>query len=549
MRYLLFTIFAIPIGCTTVQTLPLASPTFTASHGIVVSVSPGASVVGRDVLARGGNAIDAAVATAFALAVTFPEAGNLGGGGFMLIHFPDNRAPVVIDYREAAPAAGTPEMFFKKEDRTAHRLIGVPGTVRGLGLAHEKRGKLPWRDLVLPAVRLAREGFAVNADLANSLNRVLAANPDKHELQRIFGNHTWKPGDVLRQPDLADTLQLIADRGPDGFYTGPVADRIVAEMERGGGLITKSDLANYRPQIRTPIHGQYRGYDIYAPPPPSSGGVALVEMLNILSGFDLAQHGRYSPPTLHLMTEAMRRAYADRAKFLGDNANPQPLLNADYAAKLAASIDPNKATPSESLAGEIPLRDEPQNTTHFSVIDADGVAVSNTYTLEDSFGGKIVVPGAGFLLNNELGDFNPQPGVTTRTGQIGTSPNLPAPGKRPLSSMTPTIVTRDGKVVLATGSPGGRTIINTVLCVLVNYIDYRMPPRQCVDSPRHHHQWFPDRIQAEPGVPREGLENLGHKFDPTARRQGDAHSIFYDPPSGQWIGVADTRRAGAAAGY
>jgi gamma-glutamyltranspeptidase/glutathione hydrolase len=516
---------------------------------MVVSVSPDASVVGRDVLARGGNAIDAAVATAFALAVTFPEAGNLGGGGFMLIHFPDNHAPVVIDYRETAPAAASPDMFFKKEDRTAHRLVGVPGTVRGLALAHENRGKLPWRVLLLPAIRLAREGFPVNADLASSLNRVLAANADKQELQRIFGNHSWKPGDVLRQPDLAETLQLIADHGADAFYTGPIADSIVTEMQRGGGLITKADLANYRPQLRTPIHGQYRGCSIYAPPPPSSGGVALVEMLNILSHFDLAQHDRYSSQTLHLMTEAMRRAYADRAKFLGDNADPQSLLDTDHAARLAASIDPNKATASESLAAEITLRDEPQNTTHFSIIDAEGIAVSNTYTLEDSYGGKIVVPGAGFLLNNELGDFNPQPGVTTRTGQIGTTPNLPAPGKRPLSSMTPTIVTKDGKVVLVTGSPGGRTIINTVLCVLVNYIDYHMPPRQCIDSPRHHHQWFPDRIQAEQGVPREGLERLGHKFDPTARRQGDAHSIFYDPATGQWIGLADTRRAGAAAGY
>jgi gamma-glutamyltranspeptidase/glutathione hydrolase len=515
---------------------------------MVVSVSPDASVVGRDVLARGGNAIDAAVATAFALAVAFPEAGNLGGGGFMLVRYPDDNC-FVVDYRETAPAAASPDMFFKKEDRTPHRLVGVPGTVRGLALAHENRGKLRWRDLVLPAVRLAREGFPINADLANSLNRVLAANPDKKELQRVFGNHTWKPGDILRQPDLADTLQLIADRGPDAFYIGPVADRIVAEMQRGGGLITKPDLANYRPQIRSPLHGQYRGYDIYAPPPPSSGGVALVEMLNILSHFDLAQHDRYSPQTLHLMTEAMRRAYADRAKFLGDNAEPQHLLVTKYAKNLAASIDSNKATRSELLAGEIPLRDEPQNTTHFSIVDADGISVSNTYTLEDSYGGKIVVPGAGFFLNNELGDFNPQPDVTTKTGQIGTTPNLPAPGKRPLSLMTPTIVTKDGKVVLVTGSPGGRTIINTVLCVLVNYIDYHMPPRQCIDSPRHHHQWFPDRIQAEQGVPREELEKLGHKFDPTVRRQGDAHSIFYDPSTGQWIGVADTRRAGAAVGY
>lgn len=511
--------------------------------------------MGAEVLHRGGNAIDAAVATAFALAVTFPEAGNIGGGGFMLIHFPDARPPVFIDYRETAPAAVTAQTFSKKEDRTPHRLAGIPGTVRGLALAHQRYGKLRWRDLIQPAIHLAADGFNVNADLADALNRVTKAHPDKPELQRIFGKPTWKAGDQLIQSDLARSLQLIADAGPDAVYTGPLADLLVAEMARGDGLITKADLANYRAQIRTPLRSSYRGYEIIAAPPPSSGGACLIEMFNILENFNLAEHDRFSIPTLHLMTEAMRRAYADRAKDLGDpDDQPITIHLADYAKQLAATIDLHKATPSAALAGDIPLRDEPENTTHFSVVDSSGIAVANTYTLEESFGGKIVVPGAGFLLNDELGDFNPQPGTTTRTGQIGTPPNLAAPGKRPLSSMSPTIVLKDGRVVLVTGSPGGRTIINTVFCVLVNYIDFHMTPADCISAPRHHHQWFPDRIVPETALAHDHpqalaeLNEMGHQIAPAVRHQGDAHSIFRDPTTGQWIGVPDPRRAGAAAG-
>jgi gamma-glutamyltranspeptidase/glutathione hydrolase len=547
MRLLLLALCVVALGC---------ASSVTAPKGAVVSASGDASLVGRDVMARGGNAVDAAVATAFALAVTFPEAGNLGGGGFMLIHFSDGREAVFIDYRETAPAAVDANTFFKKEDRTPHRLAGVPGTVRGLALAHEKYGKLPWRELVLPAVRLAREGFAVNADLAASLTRVLAAHEDKAELQRVFGRTAWHEGDRLVQHDLAKTLQLIADSGADAFYTGPTADLLVAEMQRGGGLITKADLAGYRARVREPLRGSYRGYEIIGAPPPSSGGTCIIEMLSILENFDLGAHERFSSQTLHLMTEAMRRAYADRARSLGDPdfvANPGHASG--YAKELAATIDLRGATPSADLAGNLPLRDEPENTTHFSVVDGGGMAVSNTYTLEDSFGGKIVVPGAGFLLNNELGDFNPQPGVTTRSGQIGTAANVAAAGKRPLSSMSPTIVLKDGRVVLVTGSPGGRTIINTVLCVLINYMDYHMSPRECVAAPRHHHQWFPDRIVPEAALAQEHapalaeLRSMGHAIAPAVRHQGDAHSIFRDPKSGEWIGVADPRRAGSAAGF
>lgn len=558
MRWLTPLLLLLP-ACSAPLSLPPPADTVTAKHGVVVSVSTDASVIGRDTLARGGNAIDAAVATAFALAVTFPEAGNIGGGGFMLIHFPD-RNPAFIDYRETAPAAVHERTFYKPQDRTPHRLAGVPGTARGLALAHSKYGKLPWRDLVTPAIQLARDGFVLDRDQANALNRVLRDHPKMAELQRVFAPPAgqWKPGDKLLQPDLAKTLQLIADNGPDAFYTGPVADQIVAEMKRGGGLINHQDLVNYQPRLRTVLRTRYRGFDVLLPPPPSSGGVAINQMLHTLEPLNLRKSSRFSTRTIHLMAEAMRRAFADRARFLGDPDPAVPLLFKQQTSE----IDPNRATSSDSLAPEIQLRDEPEHTTHFSIVDAYGIAVSNTYTLEQSFGGKVVVSGAGFLLNNELGDFNPQPGITTRTGQIGTAPNLPAPGKRPLSSMTPTIVLKNGQPILITGSPGGRTIINTVLCILVNRLDYDLPPTLCIDAPRQHHQWFPDQLALEkPRPPRTApptgyrdtvdsaaLKNIGHKLVERTS-QGDAHSIFYDPATRSWIGVADPRRSGAAAGY
>jgi gamma-glutamyltranspeptidase/glutathione hydrolase len=560
MRYIFLALCTLSLACTSPRKLVLADAPTLTSNALVVTVSSPASRAGAQVLKDGGNAVDAAVATAFALAVTFPEAGNIGGGGFMLIHFPGGRDPVFIDYRETAPASMTADTFSRKEDRTPHRLVGIPGTVHGLALAHEKYGKLEWRDLVLPAVRLAREGFALDADGANALNRVLAANKDKAELQRVFAKPDatpWRAGERLMQPLLANTLQHIADGGPETFYSGPIADQLVAEMKRGNGLITAQDLSGYKAQVRLPLRGSFGGYDIHTAPPPSSGGTAILEMLNILDAANLTQHPRFSAPALHLITEAMRRAFADRAKYLGDPAfakYPPQLTTPVHAKALAASIDPQKATPSLDLAGDVAVRDEPQNTTHFSVLDAGGMAVSNTYTLEESFGGKVVVQGAGFLLNNELGDFNPQPGVTTKTGQIGTPPNLAAPGKRPLSSMTPTIVTKEGRPVLITGSPGGRTIINTVLCVLLNRLAYNMPPRESIDAPRQHHQWLPDRLQIEPALAKDhaaaidALRTMGHTIDPTPRRQGDAHSIFYDPATKTWIGVADRRRSGSAAG-
>jgi gamma-glutamyltranspeptidase / glutathione hydrolase len=542
----------------------LARPARAVEHdvhvrkGVVVAVSPPAADVGLAILKKGGNAVDAAVATAFAQAVTYPAAGNIGGGGFMVIHPAGGKEkPVVIDYRETAPAAATATMFHKGETWYSHRAVGVPGSVRGLALAHQRFGRLPWKDLVLPAVKLAEEGFLVDDTLAGSLNWIVSASDGFPELQRVLGKHgksDWEAGDRLTQKELARTLRLIAEQGPDAFYRGPISNLIVAEMKSGHGLITHADLAGYRAHARVPIHGTYRGFDIYGPPPPSSGGTCLVLMLNILENFDLKKMGRYSPETLHLLAETMRRAYCDRARHLGDSdfvKVPAHLTSKEYARHLAASIDFHKATRSEDLAKDIPLTKEGDSTTHFSVIDRDGMAVSNTTTLERSYGSRVVVKGAGFLLNNEMIDFNWYPGVTTRDGTIGTKANQIAPRKRMLSSQTPTIVARDGRVVLITGSPGSRTIINTVLNVVINVIDFGMDGRAAVDAPRLHHQWFPDELRFEGGREHEAaikkLRALGHRV--LGISQGDAHTIWVDPKTGIYHGAADKRIDGKASGY
>jgi gamma-glutamyltranspeptidase/glutathione hydrolase len=536
---------------------PAQNKALAAKSGLVVTVSAPASDAGLVILKEGGNAVDAAVATAFALAVTYPQAGNLGGGGFMVVHPADGK-PVVIEYRETAPGAATRDMFAKgKPDRYGHLVVGVPGTVRGMALAHQKYGKLPWKTLVMPAVRLAEKGFTLDAHVAKSLNAILKDGKDFAELQRVFSHpkgEKWAAGDKLVQPDLAKTLRLIADNGPDAFYTGLIADQLAAEMKTGGGLITKEDLAKYQAKERQPIHGKFRGHDVYGPPPPSSGGIALVEMLNILENFDLKKQGRWSPATLHLLTETMRRAYYDRAKYLGDAdfvEIPKHLTGPAYAKNLASEIDLTKATRSEDLARDIPLSAEGESTTHFSVIDRDGMAVSNTYTLEQSFGSRVVVKGAGFLLNNEMGDFNWRPGFTDRTGNIGTEPNTIAPGKRMLSSMTPTIVAKNGKVVLVTGSPGGRTIINTVLCVVLNVIEFDRDIQSAVAAPRSHPAWFPDKMHFD-GLTQhpqrvKKLQAMGHQIDQF--RQGDAHSIWVDRQTSSYHGAADKRLSGKAAGY
>ncbi len=528
-------------------------------HGMVVAVSPPGSEAGLATLKKGGNAVDAAVATALAMAVTWPSAGNLGGGGFMVIHPAAGKGePVVIDYREKAPLAATKKMFSKDDSVYSHKAVGVPGTVAGLYLAHQRFGKLPWKDVVKPAIELADDGFLMNEALASSLNNIITFSDGFPELQHCLGKNegkqTWRAGDRLVQKDLAKTLKLIAEKGPDGFYKGSVAELFAVEMKRGNGLITRDDLAAYQAKERKPIHGTYRGYDVYGPPPPSSGGTCLVLMLNMLENFDLKKNDRYSAETLHLLLETMKRAYCERARHLGDAdfvTVPAHLTTKEFAKKLAASIDRDKATRSEDLAPDIKIAGEGDSTTHFSVIDKDGMGVSNTYTLERSYGSRIIVKGAGFLLNNEMMDFNWIPGTTTREGLIGTAANQIEPGKRMLSSQTPTIVAKDGKVVLLTGSPGSRTIINTSLQVVVNVIDFGMDIQAAVDAPRLHHQWMPDHARFEgtheyPEAVKK-LRAMGHKVVGT--KQGDAHSILVDPKTGTYRGAADKRIDGKAAGY
>lgn len=541
----------------------LATPLFaapphdaTSTGGMVVSVSPPATDVGVDILKKGGNAVDAAVAVGFAEAVTWPEAGNIGGGGFMVVYPGGKAKPVVFDYREMAPAGAKPDMFVKGINYQSAVTAGVPGTVRGFELAHKTLGKLKWAEVVAPAVKLAEDGFPVTDGLAKRLNGVLADKKTTNaEFARVFGKkEPWKAGEILKQPDLAKTLKLIAEKGADGFYTGPVADLITKEMKESGGLISTDDLKGYKAVQREPIVGTYRGYDVIAAPPPSSGGITLLLALNMLETQDVKKHPWGSAQTTHVVAEAMRRGFAERAKYLGDPdfvKIPAHLTGKDHAKKLFADFDPNKATKSESLTGDIKIADGGPDTTHYGVVDVDGMAVSNTYTLENAFGCRVVVRGAGFILNNEMTDFNHKPGVTTKTGGIGTDANVIAPGKRMLSSMCPTILAKDGKAVLVTGSPGGRTIINTVLGVVVNVADYGAGVRTAVDAPRLHHQWFPDKITLEdrPGFEEleKALKAKGHAVG-KVKGQGDGHSIWIDSKTGMRTGAADKRLDGAAKG-
>jgi gamma-glutamyltranspeptidase/glutathione hydrolase len=527
-----------------------------------VSVSRPASDVGIAILKRGGNAVDAAVAMGFALGVTYPAAANIGGGGFMLVHpAPGDGEPVAFDYREAAPTGVFPTMYSRTESQYSERAVAVPGTVSGLALAHKRFGKLPWSQLLPPAIALAREGFLLDGFFAVLLNDTLAAAPEKAEFQRVFGKPgggLWQPGDRLIQPDLARTLQLLANSGPEVFYRGNIAGEIVAEMERGNGFITTNDLANYSAIERRPLTTRYRGYDVFVPPPLSSGGIVLLEELNMLETFDVKSWGRWSPKTFHVMVEAMRRASVDRARYVGDPAFveiPAKLTTREYARQLAKTIDLNHATRSADLAAEIPLSSESENTTHFSVIDSKGMAVANTYTLERIWGSRIVVKGTGILLNNQMRAFNLFPGITTNSGTIGTVPNLIAPGKRPISSMTPTIVAKDGRVFLVTGSPGSRAIPHTVLGIVENVIDFGMTIQQAVDAPRLSHQWLPDQITFEaperfPDL-MKALTAMGQNIIRTGPLpQGDAHTILVRKP-GDYIGVTDRRRnsESSASGY
>ncbi len=531
--------------------------------GAVVSTTSLASDAGASILKRGGNAVDAAVATAFALAVTHPSAGNIGGGGFMVIR-PATGPAITIDYRERAPLKSTPTMYLdsagkiaRQRTATGYLAPGVPGTVRGLALAHKKYGKLPWADVVMPAVILAEKGFALPDGLARSLNREVAGRmadyPASVAAYGKPGGGEWQKGDTIVLKDLGRTLRAIATKGPNVFYTGWIADSIAASMTAGGGLISKADLAAYQAKVRTPVRGTYRGFELISMPPPSSGGVAMIEMLNILEHFDLASLGPRSPKTYHLLIEAMRRAYLDRARYLGDpdfvKMPLDKLMSKSYAKTLAASIDTAHASSSVELGKDIITQiasTESDETTHFSVVDKNGMAVANTYTLEGGFGSHVVVSGTGFLLNNEMGDFNKKPGETNLTGDIGTPANQIAPGKRMLSSMTPTIVTKNGKLFLVTGSPGGRTIINTVTEIVLNATVFGMNARQAVDAPRLHHQWLPDEVTFErtgaDSATVKALEALGHKVR-IGGTQGDGNSIMYDAKT-RTSSAANDRRSG-----
>ena len=534
-----------------------------AAHGMVVSEEATASTVGVDVLRAGGGAVDAAIATAFALAVVYPGAGNIGGGGF-IVYRPASGDPVAYDFREMAPQAAAPTMFLTggKYDPAKHHgghlAVGVPGTVAGLHLAWADHGKLPWERLLQPAIELARDGFPLSESSAASLARVLPSMKNYPASIAQFSNNgvPYGPGEVFRQPDLARTLARIATQGPAGFYDGETARLIEREMAANGGLITRADLKAYRPERRVPLRGTYRGHEILSMPPISSGGTALIQMLNVLEGYDLAANGWGSAQNTHLMIEAMRRAYADRARHLGDPAfNPSMpigrLISKEHAASLRATIRPDRASVSSPASFEWPP--ESGETTHFSVVDAARNAVSLTYTLEAGYGSKIVVPGAGFLLNNEMGDFNAGPGLTDAAGLIGTEPNLAAPGKRMLSSMTPTIVAKDGQLVMLTGAQGGRTIIATVLHTILNVIDHGMNAQEAVDAARFYHQWLPDTVVYERrGLSPDTLSILrarGHRLD-AIDAQGSAEVIVVEPRGGRLAGGADRRQAGAAAaGY
>jgi gamma-glutamyltranspeptidase/glutathione hydrolase len=544
----------------------------TITKHVVVAQEAHAADVGRNVLRAGGNAIDAAVATAFALSVTVPEAGNLGGGGFLVAYLADRREVVTVDFRETAPRSASPRMYLDSDDkpRPRHRAgawaAGVPGTVRGLGLAHARWGKLAWADLVQPAARLARQGFPISADLAGSLNSQLGEQKntktghrddrdrlaDFTESVSAFARPdgaAWKAGDRLIQSDLAATLQRIAAAGHDEFYTGRTAQLIARYMEEKDGRITADDLTAYQARLRPPVHTTFRGCDVWSMGPPASGGVVLCQMLNILERFDLKADGAQAPRTVHRITEAMRRAFFTRAESLGDPdfvAVPtNELVSKAAADKLARSIG-DRATPSASLAPFAVLPAESDHTTHFSTIDAAGNAVALTYTLEDSYGAKAVVAGAGILLNNEMGDFNLIPDRTDTSGRIGTPANIIAPGKRMLSSMTPTIVLRNGKVRIVTGSPGGRTIPNTTLWVILGVLEFGLDPRAAVDAPRTHHQWFPDVLLLEgeswTETVRTELAAMGHHWR-SIDRLGIANTIVVDPSTGQIHGIADRRRS------
>ncbi|MEO1193728.1 MAG: gamma-glutamyltransferase [Pseudomonadota bacterium] len=536
-----------------------------AEQGMVASQEALATEAGVEILRQGGNAVDAAAAVALALAVTLPRAGNLGGGGFMIIHEAASGETHALDYREMAPGKASRDMFLDADGNAVSRksrfsglAIGVPGTVAGLDLALKRFGTMTLAEVAQPAIALA-EGITITASLADSLKALEGRLKSWPSSAKVFfkpDGSFYEPGDTLVQADLAATLRAIAAEGPAGFYQGPVAEKIAAAVQEAGGIMTEADLAAYEAKLRAPIRGSYRGYEVLSMPPPSSGGIHIVQILNILEGFPIGYLGFNGAETIHLMAEAMKLAYADRSEHLGDSDFvPVPLeglISKTYAAELRSQIDRFSAQPAEVIKPGRPQPFESNETTHFSVVDADGNAVSNTYTINFSYGTGLVAEGTGVLLNNEMDDFSAKPGVPNAYGLIGGEANAVEAGKRPLSSMSPTIVMKDGKPYLVTGSPGGSRIITTVLQIIMNVIDHDMNIAEATAAPRVHHQWLPDSLRVEEGLSPDTLRllsEMGHDIR-ESWAMGSTQSIMIDPETGLRLGASDPRRAGAlTAGY
>jgi len=534
----------------------------TSTQGMVSTSHTLATEVALQVLKDGGNAVDAAVTAGFALAVTQPRSGNIGGGGFMLIAPGDGTAPEAIDYRETAPAAATEDLFLDEDgnvdqnrSRFTHKAAGVPGTVAGLALALERHGSISLKQALAPAIKLASDGFVVPRRFSEGLEQArerMTRWPATLETFYKEDGSAWQPGERFRQPELAATLQRIADQGTDGFYKGETARLIAAEMASNDGLITEADLAGYEPAIRTPVHGTYRGHDIYSMSPPSSGGIHIVQILNILEGFPIGKYGHNSASAIHHMAEAMKLAYADRTQYLGDtdfvDVPVAGLISKGYAEELRGTINADKTRPASEIKPGQPAAYESPETTHFSVVDRWGNAVSNTYTINFSYGSGITVAGAGFLLNNEMDDFSAKPGVPNAYGLIGGAANKIEPGKRMLSSMSPTVVRKNGRNFLVTGSPGGSRIITTTLQVIMNVIDHGMNIQSAVSVPRIHHQWLPDQIRVEQGISADTvklLQSKGHTVV-TDSAMGAIQSIMIGE-DGTLYGGADPRRSTSSA--
>ncbi|MGA7160755.1 MAG: gamma-glutamyltransferase [Bacteroidota bacterium] len=536
-----------------------------AKKGMVVAADPIAANVGLKILKEGGNAVDAAVAVGFALAVTYPGAGNIGGGGFMVMRFADGTVKS-LDYRETAPAAATRDMFLDKngnfleqKSTRGHLSCGVPGSVAGMMYAQRRYGRLTRTQVMKPAIELAEKGFHLHYRLAEDLERMLPEFSSYRSSKKAFTKNgkPYSEGDLFRQPDLAATLKRIRDKGRDGFYTGKTAELIVAEMKRGGGLISLHDLEEYASVIRDPVRGTYRGYEIISSGPPSSGGISLVQLLNILEGYNLERYGWNSSKAVHRMVEAMRRVYADRAEFLGDpdfvKIPAAWLTSKKYAEDRRATIDTAKATPSGQISHGIQPPPEKDHTTHYSIVDRFGNCVSVTTTLNDAYGSKVVVAGAGFLLNDEMDDFSAKEGAPNEYGLVGSSANAIAPNKRMLSSMTPTIVLKDKKPFMVIGTPGGSTIMTTVMQVIVNVVDFKMTIQEAIDAPRIHHQWLPDKIMYEErALSQDAIDNLramGHTLHQRESTTGLAEGIMFDRKRGLLLGATDPRGYGEAVGY